>query len=218
MAAAPRPRSGPSSGAPALALPAWSGAPRRRVKHPAGDTSAEGGHRHDPDHFHGALRPSAAARYRRLGDGGPIPAGDRPKATVRDPQGRSWLVKRRTAADVSDIPALEHVTQQWRARSGLTFAATHRHAAGTPHSGVRQRRRSRAQPRGGLCASRAALAARARIRCASERGRDTAPVGDATVDGSFRHRTRGCVGGRASLCARGIVRVDGDTVTCALPP
>ena len=50
--------------------------------------------------------------------------GARPKATLQDDDGQFWLVKPQIATDITDIPFLEHVGQQWGAASGLNFAQT----------------------------------------------------------------------------------------------
>ena len=104
-----------------------------------------------------AAQPPIDARLRRRLVQTASVGGARPKATVRDPQGRFWLVKPRVPADVADIPALEHMTQQWGVHSGLNFAATVLHAAGSAHSAVRVLRFDRHGQHRQMCVSAASL-------------------------------------------------------------
>lgn len=83
--------------------------------------------------------------------------GARPKATVRDDEGRYWLVKPVIASDIADIPCLEHMGQQWGAAAGLDFAATVLHPAAEGHSAVRILRFDRVAERRLMCVSAASL-------------------------------------------------------------
>jgi len=87
--------------------------------------------------------------------------GARPKATLQDEKGDYWLVKPGLASDVADIPSLEHLGQQWGALSGLRFASTVLHPAGTGsdtgRSGVRVLRFDRNRDRRAMCVSAASL-------------------------------------------------------------
>lgn len=83
--------------------------------------------------------------------------GARPKATVRDEQENSWLVKPRLATDVADIPRLEHVAQTWGGLCGLNFAPTVLHDEVGGRSAVRVLRFDRSGRQRHLCVSAAAL-------------------------------------------------------------
>jgi len=83
--------------------------------------------------------------------------GARPKATVQDGDGRFWLVKPRVAADIADIPRLEHMAQQWGAACGLNFATTVLHAIDDGFSAVRVLRFDREGARRFMCVSAASL-------------------------------------------------------------
>jgi serine/threonine-protein kinase HipA len=82
--------------------------------------------------------------------------GARPKATVRDDEGRAWLVKPRLASDTSDVPRLEHATRVWGTACGLDFAQTVLHS-GDEFSAVRVLRFDRDRGRRLMCASAATL-------------------------------------------------------------
>ncbi len=82
--------------------------------------------------------------------------GARPKATVRDNEGRAWLVKPRLASDTADVPRLEHATRLWGTASGLNFAETVLHS-GDEFSAVRVLRFDRGRGRRLMCASAATL-------------------------------------------------------------
>lgn len=102
-------------------------------------------------------RPAVDVRLRRRLVQTASVGGARPKATLRDDEGRYWLVKPRIASDVADIPCLEHVGQQWGAASGLDFASTVLHPAGTGRSAVRVLRYDRTGERRLMCVSAASL-------------------------------------------------------------
>ena len=102
-------------------------------------------------------RPAVDARLRRRLVQTASVGGARPKATLRDDEGRYWLVKPRIASDIADIPCLEHVGQQWGAASGLNFAATILHPAAEGRSAVRVLRFDRTENRRLMCVSAASL-------------------------------------------------------------
>lgn len=83
--------------------------------------------------------------------------GARPKATLQDGDGNFWLVKPRIAADIADIPRLEHMAQQWGAASGLDFATTILHPVDEGFSAVRVLRFDRDGARRRMCVSAATL-------------------------------------------------------------
>ncbi|MFM1991706.1 MAG: hypothetical protein RJA99_4663 [Pseudomonadota bacterium] len=82
--------------------------------------------------------------------------GARPKATVRDDEGQTWLVKPRLASDTADVPRLEHATRLWGTASGLHFADTVLHS-GDEFSALRVRRFDRDGPQRLMCVSAATL-------------------------------------------------------------
>jgi serine/threonine-protein kinase HipA len=98
-----------------------------------------------------ALRPALRRRLIQTASVG----GARPKATVRDPEGRLWLAKPRVPADVTDIPMLEHATHRWGAAAGLRFAPAELHTQG--RSVVLVRRFDREKGRRRMCVSAASL-------------------------------------------------------------
>lgn len=102
-------------------------------------------------------RPAVDARLRRRLVQTASVGGARPKATLRDDQGRHWLVKPGIASDIADIPRLEHFGQQWGAASGLDFAATVLHPAAEGRSAVRVLRYDRIGERRLMCVSAASL-------------------------------------------------------------
>ena len=102
-------------------------------------------------------RPAVDARLRRRLVQTASVGGARPKATLRDDEGQYWLVKPRIASDITDIPCLEHVGQQWGAASGLVFAATVLHPAAEGRSAVRVLRYDRVGGRRVMCVSAASL-------------------------------------------------------------
>lgn len=102
-------------------------------------------------------RPAVDVQLRRRLVQAASPGGARPKATLRDDEGRYWLVKPQIASDVTDIPVLEHVGQQWGAASGLDFAATVLHPASEGRSAVRVLRFDRMDERRLMCVSAASL-------------------------------------------------------------
>ena len=102
-------------------------------------------------------RPAVDAQLRRRLVQTASVGGARPKATVRDDEGRYWLVKPRIASDTVDIPCLEHVAQQWGAASGLNFATTVLHPAIAGRSAVRVLRYDRIGDRRLMCVSAASL-------------------------------------------------------------
>ena len=104
-----------------------------------------------------AQRPAVDARLRRRLVQTASVGGARPKATLRDDQGRFWLVKPRIASDIADIPCLEHAAQQWGAASGLDFATTVLHPAAAGRSAVRVLRFDRSGERRLMCVSAASL-------------------------------------------------------------
>lgn len=83
--------------------------------------------------------------------------GARPKATLRDEDGRYWLIKPGIASDVADIPCLEHAAREWGAASGLDFAATVLHPNAEGRSAVRVQRFDRVGERRLMCVSAASL-------------------------------------------------------------
>jgi serine/threonine-protein kinase HipA len=83
--------------------------------------------------------------------------GARPKATVRDDDGRFWLVKPEIGTDVADIPRLEHFCQQWGAACGLNFAHTVYHPPAGGKSAVRVLRYDRTGQQRHMCVSAASL-------------------------------------------------------------
>ena len=83
--------------------------------------------------------------------------GARPKATIQDSDGQFWLVKPRVAADIADIPRLEHMAQQWGATSGLNFATTVLHSIDEGFSAMRVLRFDRDGLRRFMCISAASL-------------------------------------------------------------
>lgn len=102
-------------------------------------------------------RPAVDARLRRRLVQTASVGGARPKATLRDDEGRYWLVKPQIASDIADIPCLEHVGQQWGAASGLNFATTVLHPAAEGRSAVRVLRFDRIEGRRLMCVSAASL-------------------------------------------------------------
>lgn len=98
-----------------------------------------------------ALRPALRKRLLQTASVG----GARPKATVRDGEGRLWLAKPRVPADITDIPMLEHATHQWGAAAGLRFATTAYHEPG--RSVVLVLRFDRDEGRRRMCVSAASL-------------------------------------------------------------
>lgn len=82
--------------------------------------------------------------------------GARPKTTVRDNEGRAWLVKPRLASDTADVPRLEHATRLWGTACGLNFAQTGLHS-GDEFSAVRTLRFDRDGKRRLMCVSAATL-------------------------------------------------------------
>ena len=102
-------------------------------------------------------RPAVDARLRRRLVQTASVGGARPTATLRDDEGQYWLVKPRIASDITDIPCLEHVGQQWGAASGLVFAATVLHPAAEGRSAVRVLRYDRVGGRRVMCVSAASL-------------------------------------------------------------
>jgi len=82
--------------------------------------------------------------------------GARPKTTVHDDEGRTWLVKPRLASDTADVPQLEHATRLWGTASGLNFADTVLHS-GDEFSAVRVLRFDRDGERRLMCVSAATL-------------------------------------------------------------
>ncbi|HMN79475.1 MAG TPA: HipA domain-containing protein [Burkholderiaceae bacterium] len=82
--------------------------------------------------------------------------GARPKTTVRDDEGRAWLVKPRLASDTADVPRLEHATHLWGKACGLDFATTMLHA-GDEFSAVRVLRFDRDGAQRLMCVSAATL-------------------------------------------------------------
>ena len=82
--------------------------------------------------------------------------GARPKTTVRDDEGRAWLVKPRLAADTADVPRLEHATRRWGTACGLNFAQSVLHS-GDEFSAVRVLRFDRDGERRLMCVSAATL-------------------------------------------------------------
>jgi serine/threonine-protein kinase HipA len=102
-------------------------------------------------------RPAVDARLRRRLVQTASVGGARPKATLRDDEGRYWLVKPQIASDIADIPRLEHVGQQWGAASGLNFATTILHPAAEGRSAVRVLRFDRIENRRLMCVSAASL-------------------------------------------------------------
>ena len=104
-----------------------------------------------------AQRPALNAPLRRRLVQTASVGGARPKATLRDNEGRYWLIKPGIASDTADIPRLEHVGQQWGAASGLDFAATVLHPASEAYSAVRVLRYDRVENRRLMCVSAASL-------------------------------------------------------------
>ncbi|MFZ6849434.1 type II toxin-antitoxin system HipA family toxin [Undibacterium sp. RuRC25W] len=104
-----------------------------------------------------AQRPAVDVRLRRRLVQTASVGGARPKATLRDNEGKYWLVKPRIPSDIADIPCLEHVGQQWGAASGLDFAATVLHPAAEGTSAVRVLRYDRIGDRRLMCVSAASL-------------------------------------------------------------
>jgi len=82
--------------------------------------------------------------------------GARPKTTVRDDEGRSWLVKPRLGSDTADVPRLEHATRLWGTACGLSFAQTVLHS-GDEFSAIRVLRFDRDGERRLMCVSAATL-------------------------------------------------------------
>lgn len=83
--------------------------------------------------------------------------GARPKTTVRDEEGAFWLVKPEIQTDTTDIPRLEHFTQQWGAASALDFAETILHPSAGGRSVLRIRRFDRHHDQRRMCVSAASL-------------------------------------------------------------
>lgn len=83
--------------------------------------------------------------------------GARPKATLQDDDGQFWLVKPQIATDITDIPVLEHVGQQWGAASGLNFAQTILHRLEKGRSAIRVLRYDRHGSQRSMCVSAASL-------------------------------------------------------------
>lgn len=83
--------------------------------------------------------------------------GARPKATLKDEDGRHWLVKPRIASDAADIPKLEHAAQQWGAACGLNFARTVLHIEKNGRTAVRVLRFDRDGHQRRMCVSAASL-------------------------------------------------------------
>lgn len=83
--------------------------------------------------------------------------GARPKATVVDAAGASWLVKPALASDVADIPRLEHFSREWAAASGLDVATTVLHPEAGGRSVLRVLRFDRDGARRRMCVSAASL-------------------------------------------------------------
>lgn len=100
-----------------------------------------------------AIEPALRARLVQTASVG----GARPKATVQDEDGRFWIVKPRIATDTADIPAMEHMAQQWGAASGLNFARTVLHAIDEQLSAVRVLRFDRNGLDRYMCVSAASL-------------------------------------------------------------
>jgi serine/threonine-protein kinase HipA len=82
--------------------------------------------------------------------------GARPKATVRDDEGQTWLVKPRLRSDTADVPRLEHATRLWGTALGLHFADTELHS-GDEFSALRVRRFDRDGTQRFMCVSAATL-------------------------------------------------------------
>ena len=82
--------------------------------------------------------------------------GARPKTTVRDDEGRAWLVKPRLVSDSADVPRLEHATRLWGTACGLSFAETVLHS-GDEFSAIRVLRFDRDGERRLMCVSAATL-------------------------------------------------------------
>ena len=101
-------------------------------------------------------RPAIVARLRRGLVRSASLGGARPKATVRDDAGRTWLVKPRRPGDTADVPRLEHAAHRWGRLSGLDFAPTELHA-GTEASAVRVLRFDRDDAHRLMCSSAATL-------------------------------------------------------------
>ena len=87
-----------------------------------------------------AQRPPLNAQLRRRLVQTASVGGARPKATVRDAQGLSWLVKPKIKTDEADVPRLEHAAQRWGSAGGLRFAETVFHPAAGGTTAVRVRR------------------------------------------------------------------------------
>ncbi len=71
-------------------------------------------------------KPPINAKLRKRLVATPSLGGARPKATVQDGD-QFWLVKPYLPTDTTDIPLLEHFTQQWGIACGLNFAETVHH-------------------------------------------------------------------------------------------
>jgi serine/threonine-protein kinase HipA len=82
--------------------------------------------------------------------------GARPKTTVRDGEGRAWLVKPRLASDTADVPRFENAARLWGTACGLNFADTVLHS-GDEFSAVRVLRFDRDAERRLMCVSAATL-------------------------------------------------------------
>jgi serine/threonine-protein kinase HipA len=82
--------------------------------------------------------------------------GARPKTTVQDDEGHTWLIKPRLASDTTDIPRLEHATRIWGQACGLDFSTTALHS-GDEFSAVRVLRFDREARQRLMCVSAATL-------------------------------------------------------------
>jgi serine/threonine-protein kinase HipA len=101
-------------------------------------------------------RPPVDASLRKRLIASPSLGGARPKATVRDGV-EFWLVKPQLPTDTTDIPRLEHFTQQWGSASGLNFSPTVFHSISPTLSVVRSLRFDRKDDRRIMAISGASL-------------------------------------------------------------